>query len=185
MMVFSCEQSRPILAILSKERPFCKDLGSPLNQWKARESCLRSRIQGGQINQGHPTGAVALHHQSHKNDLDLQDSFCASIVMGSKAWEQMSDRLNRPRHYHKVSWGITRSPYFLFMCRNRGEGEWALGIATLQRLTTMLNSPKRVIQRLKGTEGGVECCPSAIDCKKKNNNKIQSKHVPHSIAYHA
>lgn len=84
MTVFSCEQSRPILAILSKERPFCKDLGSPLNQWKARESCLRSRIQGGQINQGHPTGAVALHHQSHKNDLDLQDSFCASIVVGSK-----------------------------------------------------------------------------------------------------
>lgn len=100
---------------------------------------------------------MALHHHPRKNDLDLQGSLCASTVsrskaLGADAWlvkhtmalPQSELRNNQAPlisvHAHK--W----TPPLL--------GEERVSSA-LVKTTAMFNSPKRLIQRLKVTEGGV------------------------------
>lgn len=175
MRVFSRKQSRPMLAILSKERLYWKDLGGPPRslQQNGRESCLKARLQESQINQGHLTGAVALHHHTCKKDLGLQSSLCLCFH---------SVRIQSPGSKCLIGWayhGTTRKwveeePGPLNFCscweRERGgnPGNLPLTKTSYNVEFAQKGDPDRYWR------GKVECC--LMDWKKKSSPKCSSQY---------
>lgn len=152
MRIFSREQSRPMLAILIKERIYWKDLRGTPNPQEARESCLKIGVRGGQMNQGYPTG-IAWPFTSTPMRMILTSNIpfvCASLGQDLKSWDRVSTWLSMPWLCQGVSWGRIGT---LNLCSCSEMGEGALGIAFSLRLATRLNFPKREIQMLNGEEG--------------------------------